>query len=400
MGVTGAGKSYFIREVTGNPEVKVSRGLYSYTSKVQSYSFEYEGAKITLVDTPGFNDTEKSDTEILQEITAWTTTTYRQGQLLSGIIYLHPITHTRMEGSAMGNLRMFRSLCGQEALSNVFLTTTQWSRVDRTEGEFREDNLREDGLWGGLIGKGATLQRFHGTRESGLELIRKLMLNRPERLDIQDQIVEKRMTLFETGAGQCISEELVKLVEKYEGELESLRKRYQEAMEAKDREMGEALATEREETRRKLASAEDEKAKLAKLYEMEVERRDEEDRKSLKGIRKLKKSGSSREVIAIATRDIAGTAHFTETFTSYTTRGRFVYDINNEEEFESITFELAISYDLNSSNFPVDTRTIREMLFTGTGNTNYISLDGICYRCRSGAPITRGGQAFLIFRRS
>jgi len=97
------------------------------TSKVQPYPFDYASAKITLVDTPGFNDTKRSDTEALEEIADWTSATCRKKQLLPGIIYLHPITHARMEGSAMRNLRMFPSLCGQEVLGNVLLTTTQWT---------------------------------------------------------------------------------------------------------------------------------------------------------------------------------------------------------------------------------------------------------------------------------
>ena len=281
---------------------------------------------------------------------------------------------------------MFRSLCGREALSNVFLTTTQWSNVDPAEGQVRENKLRDKGLWGGLISRGATLQRFHGTRESGLELIHKLMLNRPERLEIQDQIVEKRMTLAETDAGQCLNKELIALVEKLKRELESMRKGHQEAMEAKDREVEE-----------KLAKAEDEMKKLVELHEREVKWREEEQGKSLEDIRRLKGIGGGGEMIAVATKDIAVTAHFTSLFTSYTTRGRLIYDINNEEEFESGTFGLVISHDPDSSDFPVYTGTIREMLYTGTGNTNYISLDGICYRCRSGSSITRSGQAFHIF---
>jgi len=288
----------------------------------------------------------------------------------------------------MGNLKMFRSLCGREALSNVFLTTTQWSSVNPAEAELRENKLRDRGLWGGLISRGATLQRFHGTRESGLELIHKLMLNRPERLEIQDQIVEKRMTLAETDAGKCLNKELIALVEKLKRELESMRKRHQEAMEAKDREVEE-----------KLARAEGEMKKLVELHEREVKRREEEQGKSLEDIRRLKEIGGGGEMIAVATKDIAVTAHFTSLFTSYTTRGRLIYDINNEEEFESDTFKLVISHEPNSSDFPVDTGTIREMLYTGTGNTNYISLDGICYRCHSGSPIARSGQAFHIFSR-
>ncbi|PUU81478.1 hypothetical protein B9Z19DRAFT_604223 [Tuber borchii] len=105
MGVTGAGKSHFIREVTGNSAVEVSGDLYPCTDKVQSYSFEYAGARITLVDTPGFNGMNRSDTKVLRMIANWASEAYRNDQLLSGIIYLHPITHTRMEGSILKNLR-------------------------------------------------------------------------------------------------------------------------------------------------------------------------------------------------------------------------------------------------------------------------------------------------------
>ena len=89
---------------------------------------------------------------------------------------------------------MFQNLCGKEALENVFLTTTRWSNVDQDEGQAREDDLQENSLWGGLIGKGATLQRFHGTRESGFELIHKLMSNTQLPLNIQEQIVKQNMT--------------------------------------------------------------------------------------------------------------------------------------------------------------------------------------------------------------
>jgi len=125
---------------------------------------------------------------------------------------------------------MFRCLCGHKAVRNMFLTTTQWSSVNPADGEFRESRLRDEDLWGGLIGIGATVQRFHGTKESGLELIRKLIPHMPEPLEIQDQIVEPRVTLLETNAGKCTNKELIGLKE-FKGELEFIRKGRQEAME-------------------------------------------------------------------------------------------------------------------------------------------------------------------------
>ncbi|PUU75514.1 hypothetical protein B9Z19DRAFT_896141, partial [Tuber borchii] len=273
MGVTDAGKSYFIREVTGNPEVKVSGGLYSSTSKVQPYSFEYLGERITLVDTPSFNDTNRSDTELLKEITDWTSATYKKNQLLSGIIYLHPITQTRIEGSTMSNLRMFQSLCGQEVLENVLLTTTQWSKVDPEDGQAREDNLRDEGLWGGFIGKGATLQRFHGTKESGLELINQLVSKKRKPLHIQDQIVKQHMTLLETDAGKLLNEELAAQEKRCRRELESLERQLREAIEAKDSEMNQILTAEQARAQEKLEKIAAEQRWLEGSHAAEIEKR-------------------------------------------------------------------------------------------------------------------------------
>ena len=178
-----------------------------------------------------------------------------------------------MEGSAMRNLRMFQKLCGQEVLENVLLTTTQWSNVNPAEGQAREDNLRDEGLWGGLIGKGATLQRFHGTRESGLELIGKLIPNKRKPLCIQDQIVNQKMTLLETDAGKFISEELAVLEKRYRGELESLELQLSEAMKAKDDEMNQILAAEQARAQEKLKTAAAEKKWLEGLHAAGVEKR-------------------------------------------------------------------------------------------------------------------------------
>jgi len=178
---------------------------------VRLYSFPYAGAKITLVDTPGFNDPTKSDTEVQGDICAWMSSSYRKGKRLSGIIYLHRITNVRMDGSSMGYVGMLQRLCGRNALSNVLLTTTQWCNVNQVQGESRERELREGDFWGGLIAEGASLARFMGTRESGLALVNNVMGKDPKPLLIQDQMVEKSMELVETDAGRFISEELISL---------------------------------------------------------------------------------------------------------------------------------------------------------------------------------------------
>ncbi|PUU74173.1 hypothetical protein B9Z19DRAFT_1001545 [Tuber borchii] len=392
---TGSGKSYFVREVSGNSEVEVSGDLYSCTSKVKSYSFEYGGARITLVDTPGFNDTNRSDMEVLKEITDWTSESYRKERLLSGIIYLHPITHTRLEGSALKNLRMFRNLCGQKVLGNVFLTTTQWSNVNLREAELRENRLRSQDFWGGLIGKGATLQRFHGTRESGLELIHKLMSNIPKPLDIQDQIVKQNMTLLETSAGKCINEELIAQEKRHKEEVESLEKERQEAINAKDDEMNKILAEEQAKVQKKLEKAAAEKKLLAELHAAEVRKREEEERKRQEEMARREKS-----VIAVATEDISVIAHIHTFLGGYLTRGRWIFDINNHEEFESNTFAVEIQYHVKIlSGVEIPVKTLRELSGEGMGKSNYIFVGEVRYVCKSRTPIKRGGRHFVIFRK-
>ena len=167
---------------------------------------------------------------------------------------------------------MFESLCGQELLDTVFLTTTQWSGVDPAEGQAREDSFRDEVLWSTLIGKGATVQRFNGTRESGLDLIQKLMSNTRKALHIQHQIVRQHMAPPETDAEKNLDKQLAGIEKRLKHQQESLEKRHQEALGAKDAELnqlraaGQAEAQELEHARterrffERLLAAEREKA--------------------------------------------------------------------------------------------------------------------------------------------
>ena len=334
----------------------------------------------------------RSDTEVLQEIADWASETYRNEQLLSGIIYLHPITHTRMEGSVLKNLRMFQSLCGQEALENVLLATSQWSRENWAEGEFRENRLRDREFWGGLIEKGATLQRFTGTRESGLELIHRLMSSKKKPLHIQNQIVEHHMALLETDAGKFINEALVTQEKKYKEELESLVRERQEAIKAKD-EMKGILAVEQAKAWEKLEEAVAERRLLEGLYAEEVEKRETEEKKRREEMGKHKKV-----VIAVDTEAIAIPHDTTSGFSSYSTGGRLVSDINDHEEFESSVFEIEVYFQCTPTSLLGNSeRIVGEMFDIGVVGTNHIILDGVYYRCKSNTPTEIGSREFFVF---
>src|SRR5258707_1287108 len=69
-----------------------------------------DGTKLFLVDTPGFDDTYRSDTEVLRELADWLSQAYEHQIPLTGIVYMHRINDVRVGGAGMKNLRMFRKL--------------------------------------------------------------------------------------------------------------------------------------------------------------------------------------------------------------------------------------------------------------------------------------------------
>lgn len=64
----------FVNLASGS-DLPVGHGLQSCTEELQHAQFDYNGRQVVLVDTPGFDDTKRSDTEVLKLIAAFLTTT-------------------------------------------------------------------------------------------------------------------------------------------------------------------------------------------------------------------------------------------------------------------------------------------------------------------------------------
>ncbi len=208
---------------------------------------EYKGVNVTILDSPGFNDTYRSDTDVLFDISAFLSDTYSKGFCLSGIIYLHPISNARMEGSSLRSLRMFRKLVGEDALSNVLLASTHWSRVSPEEGNRREGDLR-DKFWKPLLDNGATMTRHMGTVASAKALLDSLVGKARVVLDIQRELVDEGKALIDTAAGSALNEELIALQKRHQEELRRVRDEMEDAI----RESDERAQSELGEVRRQL----------------------------------------------------------------------------------------------------------------------------------------------------
>lgn len=185
---------------------------------------------VVLVDTPGFNDTHRTDTEILSALADWMKVSYSENMLLSGIIYLHSISDTRMTHSSLQNLRMFRKLCGDDNLKNVILATTKWG-VTPLEDAFRRERelTSEGGFWRTMIAAGSVVRRFENSTTSATDLVEEILDGGQKFVPaIQKEMVQGKK-LADTAAGAYIEEAIVRLQKEHEGEKKALLEEVQRA---------------------------------------------------------------------------------------------------------------------------------------------------------------------------
>ncbi|KAJ8517843.1 hypothetical protein ONZ45_g5020 [Pleurotus djamor] len=206
MGPTGSGKSTFINIATQSQNAVVGHNLESCTQLVTAYGCRHPDGNrnVVFVDTPGFDDTNRSDGDVLSAIANWLVDTYNEKITLSGILYFHRISDNRMAGTPLRNLGIFRELCGQDALKNVILTTTFWSDVAEVDGRSRETELISK-YWRSMIVAGSRVSRFGRTHENAWEIIRDLYPVQQRRpLLIQVEMVDQGKLLSQTSAGSAL----------------------------------------------------------------------------------------------------------------------------------------------------------------------------------------------------
>ncbi|KAF5664602.1 histidine phosphotranseferase [Fusarium circinatum] len=205
LGASGVGKSSFIAR-TARCEARIGHSMVSCTTHCASYDVSESGSTFTLIETPGFNDTTRDNTEILSTIIRYLDT--GSGHSLAGMIYLHRITDTRVCGADFLNLQMLKALAGPHFYSRVVVASTMWDTIPNEElGQIcqgREAALKSsEKYWQDMIAGGCGYFRFRGDEESGLQILRHFVSYQSlEPPAIIAQLNQKR-SFEETDAG-CI----------------------------------------------------------------------------------------------------------------------------------------------------------------------------------------------------
>ena len=156
------------------------------------------------MDTPGFDDTQRSDADIVEEIVEFLCTQYELGIPLKGIIYMHRITDNKFSGTAQRYFEIFKTICGDGVLSNVILLTTMWDELrDKSVGYGRERELRKR-FWNTMESKGSIIRSFDGSRAMAEGFVCRLMRKENIVLSIQKELVDEGKRLEETRVGRLL----------------------------------------------------------------------------------------------------------------------------------------------------------------------------------------------------
>jgi hypothetical protein len=193
-----------------------------------------------LIDTPGFDDSSKDNTRVLEQVVRTLNTFYDEDRLrIVGILYFQRISDVRMSGSSLKTLRIFEKMCGVHCFRKVVIVTTFWSLLHHDQqgiGEEREQALRNDpAFFGTLLDGGATMKRHWDTQSSARDIVDELFYHpEPVVLSVQREMVDERSLLAETAVGQFLAGDLTTMREKYERALKNLEDDYEDAIASQE----------------------------------------------------------------------------------------------------------------------------------------------------------------------
>jgi GTP-binding protein EngB required for normal cell division len=304
MGVTGAGKSHFVNTLVGKSVVEEWRGIDSRkdinTVTFITTALTRLGTKsctmvlaslndrdsIAIVDTPGFDDSHRGDDEILDEIAQYLTVQFQLGLRLKGIVYLHPITQTRMTGHDRQYLELFKRLCGEHTFPNIKLVTTMWDRIIPSEEglAYARDRDIRDTCWNMMEERGSEIISFDGSSEMAQTIIYGLASQETVVLQIQKEMCQRGMNLENTHAGQLVVGRIEADIRQDASEIQAAEQQINSAVARRDWPEAEKLKEDVRKKHDRKADRMKRRQRLGKCVKDEANAKIEQDRRKF-GVR-------------------------------------------------------------------------------------------------------------------
>jgi hypothetical protein len=246
---------------------------------------------VYLIDTPGFDDTNRSNSDVLKTIAHYFSVSYAAGRFIDGLVYLHRISDNRMTGTAKQNINMFKEFVGGDNLSAITVATTMWKEGEMEDGLHREQELLEQPTYFGEIIDGGGRMLRHGPfkdddddddeRMSALSIVSHVLKKARTRdghlvLQIQRELIDERKPLGETRAGIVLSAQVQAAREGYERDLRELQDDWRAQLEKRDSEVRQNYEEVERELKAKVAEKDIEVQALAvnfvRMHEQEEDR--------------------------------------------------------------------------------------------------------------------------------
>jgi hypothetical protein len=175
------------------------------TENICDYSFHRNGTDFMLIDSPGFDDSGRTDEDIFNDLVDWMADSFRKGQRMNGLLYLHPVISTRQRGSEIRNLRMFKKLCGENNFSNVVLGLTFCDQEARQVIAQRKKELVETPeWWGEMVKRGSKVYEIPLDRGICLQILDTFRSKKDFTMRIQEEVVQLNVSVEDTEAAQVV----------------------------------------------------------------------------------------------------------------------------------------------------------------------------------------------------
>ncbi|CCM03858.1 uncharacterized protein FIBRA_06008 [Fibroporia radiculosa] len=174
-----------------------------------------------IVDTPGFDDTERPLADVLNQIANFLKEQYEKKTTVAAMIFTYRISDNRMSGTGRENFRLFRKICGDAAMKNAAIVTTMWTKGNQAVEAAREEQLRTN-FFRDAMDRGASLYRHDNTQASARKILLDTLGKMPKVLRVQEELVDQHKSIPETDAGMQLFFALNQEEREYKKQLEVL----------------------------------------------------------------------------------------------------------------------------------------------------------------------------------
>ena len=136
-----------------------------------------DNKRVVLTDAPGFDDTERSDIEILENIAEVTRGSYESGPLLTGVTPIQTVTRHEIQRNKNRRLWLFKKIRGEQACSHTVVATTLWSGLSNEAEDESRVKQHKRRFWHDMIAGGAQVVR-HGNNAAFAVRIIRILINK------------------------------------------------------------------------------------------------------------------------------------------------------------------------------------------------------------------------------